>query len=86
MIDWLNIKSIKNIRLLLKNHKTTFVLSMTCALISVICSVVVPLVTGDAVNVIFDGFLRIVNHTGTIDYALLVYLLTMAVILYVASN
>lgn len=87
MNDKLNIKrSIKNIRSLLKDHKLLFVLTMTCALISVICSVIVPILIGDALNIIIEGYSLIVNHTGTIDYAALVYTLTVATILYIISN
>lgn len=81
-----NKKAIKNILGILKDHKFKLSLTVICAVISTLFTIVAPLLIGRATTTIFDGINSIAQHTGTIDFAVLFNLLTMVVILYVISS
>lgn len=81
-----NKKAIENILTILKDHKFKLSLTVICAVISTLFTIVAPLLIGRATTTIFDGINSIAQHTGTIDFAVLFNLLTMVVILYVISS
>ncbi|WP_297981299.1 ABC transporter ATP-binding protein [uncultured Methanobrevibacter sp.] len=81
-----NRKALKNIFSLLKDYKLKLVLTVICAVISTLFSVISPLLIGMATTTIFDGINLILNHTGTIDFDRLFFFLSMVVILYVISS
>ena len=81
-----NRKAIKNILVLLKDHKLRLILTVICAVISTVFTIIAPLLIGQATTTIFDGINNIIHHTGTIDFETLLSLLTTVVILYVISS
>ncbi|MBQ8017705.1 MAG: ABC transporter ATP-binding protein [Methanobrevibacter sp.] len=81
-----NKKAIKNILTLLKDHKWKLIATMICAVISTVFTIIAPLLIGQATTLIFDGTNRIIHHTGTIDFASLINLLIIVVVLYVISS
>ncbi len=81
-----NRKAIKNILGLLKDHKIRLILTVICAVISTVFTIVAPLLIGEATTTIFDGINNIIHHTGSIDLDTLFHLLTVVVILYVISS
>ncbi len=81
-----NKKAIRNILILLKNHKWKLILTMICAVISTAFTIIAPLLIGQATTLIFDGINNILNNTGSIDFEGLVNLLIIVVILYVISS
>ena len=81
-----NRKAIKNILGLLKDHKIRLILTVICAVISTVFTIVAPLLIGEATTTIFDGINNIIHHTGSIDLDTLFHLLTIVVILYVISS
>ena len=78
-------KSIGNILGLLSDYKFRLALTVFCAVISTVFSIIAPLLIGQATTTIFDGINRILQHTGTIDFKTLFNLLTIVVIIYVVS-
>ena len=80
-----NKKAIKNILILLKDYKLKLAITITCAVISTLFSVISPLLIGQATTTIFNGINNIMNHTGTIDFNILINILITVVILYVVS-
>ena len=78
-----NKKAIKNILSLLKDHKIRLILTVVCAVISTVFTIIAPLLIGRATTIIFDGINNIIHHTGSIDFDTLFHLLTVVVILYV---
>ena len=81
-----NRKAIKNILVLLKDHKLRLILTVICAVISTVFTIIAPLLIGQATTTIFDGINNIIHHTRTIDFETLLSLLTTVVILYVISS
>ena len=81
-----NKKAIKNILGLLKDHKIRLILTVICAVISTVFTIVAPLLIGEATTTIFNGINNIIHHTGSIDLDTLFHLLTIVVILYVISS
>lgn len=81
-----NRKAIKNILVLLKDHKLRLILTVICAVISTVFTIIAPLLIGQATTTIFDGINNMIHHTGTIDFETLISLLTTVVILYVISS
>ena len=81
-----NRKAIKNILVLLKDHKLRLILTVICAVISTVFTIIAPLLIGQATTTIFDGINNMIHHTGTIDFETLLSLLTTVVILYVISS
>ena len=81
-----NRKAIKNILGLLKDHKIRLILTVICAVISTVFTIVAPLLIGEATTTIFNGINNIIHHTGSIDLDTLFHLLTIVVILYVISS
>ena len=81
-----NKKAIKNILSLLKDHKLRLILTVICAVISTVFTIIAPLLIGQATTTIFNGINNIIHHTGSIDFDTLFHLLTIVVILYVISS
>jgi ATP-binding cassette subfamily B protein len=61
-------KIIKTVWKLMRIHRTKFIFSGFCAILSILCSVITPIILGDAINILLEGSVRIMNHTGTIDF------------------
>ncbi len=80
-----NRKAIKNILGLLKGHKIKLIITVICAILSTLFSIIAPLLIGYATTIIFNGINNIINHTGTIDFNGLISTLTTVVILYIVS-
>ena len=80
-----NKKAIKNILFLLKDYKLKLLITFICALISTLFSIIAPFLVGMATTTIFDGINAMNNHTGTIDFNTLFFLLGVVVVLYVVS-
>lgn len=80
-----NKKAIRNIISLLKDHKFRLIVTVICAVLSTAFTIIAPLLIGEATTIIYDGIIRISHNTGTLDFAGLVNLLVMVVILYVVS-
>ncbi|WP_407377194.1 ABC transporter ATP-binding protein [Methanobrevibacter sp.] len=80
-----NKKAIKNILSLLGDFKIKLAVTVICAVISTVFSIIAPLLIGQATTIIYDGILRILNHTGTIDFESLLTTLAIVVILYIIS-
>ncbi|WP_405266134.1 ABC transporter ATP-binding protein, partial [Methanobrevibacter sp.] len=79
-------KIIKTVWKLMRMHRTAFILSGFCAILSILCSVITPIILGDAINILLEGSVRIMNHTGTIDFPKLFYILLIIGILYLLNN
>ena len=79
-------KIIKTVWKLMRIHRTKFIFSGFCAILSILCSVITPIILGDAINILLDGSLRIMNHTGTIDFPKLFYILFIIGTLYFLKN
>ena len=80
-----NRKAIKNILCLLSDYKLKLTVTVICALISTVFSIVAPLLIGQATTTIFNGINNIIHNTGTIDFTTLINLLVVVVILYIVS-
>ena len=76
----------KNVLRLIKDHKLKFFFTGICAIISVLFTVISPLLLGDALNILIEGSSNIINHTGTIDFNGLYTLLFIIGTLYFISN
>ena len=81
-----NKKAIRNILGLLKDYKLKLAITVICAVISTLFSVIAPLLIGNATTIIFNGINNIMHHTGTIDFESLINTLIIVVILYVISS
>lgn len=79
-------KIIKTVWKLMRMHRTAFILSGFCAILSILCSAITPIILGDAINILLEGSVRIMNHTGTIDFPKLFYILLIIGILYLLNN
>ena len=80
-----NRKAIKNILGLLKDYKLKLTVTFICAVLSTLFSIISPLLIGKATTTIYDGIVKITNHTGTIDFNLLINILILAAVLYAIS-
>ena len=80
-----NRKAIKNILGLLKDHKLKLAITVTCAVLSTLFSIIAPLMIGYATTIIFDGINNILHNTGSIDFESLINTLTIVVVLYITS-
>ena len=80
-----NRKAIKNILGLLSDYKLKLTVTVICALISTVFSIVAPLLIGQATTTIFNGINNIIHNTGTIDFTTLINLLVVVMILYIVS-
>lgn len=78
-------KSIKQVVSLLKDYKLKLSMTFICAVISTLFTVISPLLIGRATTIIYDGITQIMNHTGSIDFESLYFLLLVATVLYVVS-
>ncbi|WP_292473130.1 ABC transporter ATP-binding protein [Methanosphaera sp.] len=78
-------KSIKQVLSLLKDYKLKLSMTFICAVISTLFTVISPLLIGRATTIIYDGITQIMNHTGSIDFESLYFLLLVATVLYVVS-
>ena len=81
-----NKKAIRNILGLLKDYKLKLTITVICAVISTLFSVIAPLLIGNATTIIFNGINSIIHHTGTIDFESLINTLIIVVILYIISS
>ena len=79
-------KIIKNVLRLMNEYKLTFTFAGVCAIITVICTVITPIFLGDAIDILTEGAIKIVNHTGTLDFNRLYYILFIIGTLYFISN
>ena len=80
-----NRKAIRNILSLLKDYKIKLLITVICAILSTVFSVISPLLIGQATTIIFNGINNIIHHTGTIDFNSLFLTLSAVVVLYVIS-
>lgn len=78
-------KSIKQVVSLLKDYKLKLSMTFICAVISTLFTVISPLLIGRATTIIYDGITQMMNHTGSIDFESLYFLLLVATVLYVVS-
>lgn len=78
-------KSLGQVFSLLKNYKLKLSLTFVCAVISTLFTIISPLLIGQATTTIYDGIIRITNHTGSIDFERLYMLLIIASLLYIIS-
>ena len=81
-----NKRAIKNILTLLKDHKWKLILTVICAVISTLFTVIAPLLIGEATTLIFDGINKIIHNTGSIDLNALINILIIVSVLYVISS
>lgn len=81
-----NKKAIRNILSILKDHKLKLILTIVCAVISTLFTIIAPLLIGQATTIIFEGINKIIHNTGTIDFNALLHLLTIVTILYAVSS
>ena len=81
-----NKKAIRNILTLLKDHKWKLILTVICAVVSTVFTVIAPLMIGNATTIIFDGINNMIHNTGTIDVDSLINILIIVVILYIVSS
>ena len=79
-------KAIKNIMSLLKDYKLRLAVTVICAVISTVFSVISPLFIGQATTTIYNGINNIMNNTGTIDMNAVFYFLGVVVVLYIISS
>ena len=80
-----NKKAIRNILTLLKDHKWKLVLTVVCAVVSTVFTIIAPLMIGNATTIIFNGINDMIHNTGTIDVNSLIDILIVVVILYIVS-
>ena len=78
-------KAIRNILSLLGEYKLKLAVTVICAVISTLFSIIAPLLIGQATTLIYDGIIAIMHNTGTIDFDTLIWLLSVVIILYVIS-
>ena len=81
-----NKKAIKNILSLLGGYKLKLIITVVCAIISTVFSVIGPLLIGMATTTIYNGINNIMHHTGTMDFNSLLFYLSIAVVLYIISS
>ena len=81
-----NKKAIRNILGLLSNYRLKLTLTVICAVISTLFSIIAPLLIGNATTIIYNGINNIMHHTGSIDFTSLINLLIIVIILYVISS
>ena len=81
-----NKKAIRNILTLLKDHKWKLVLTVVCAVVSTVFTIIAPLMIGNATTIIFNGINNMIHNTGTIDVNSLIDILIIVVILYIVSS
>lgn len=81
-----NRKAIRNILSLLKDHKFRLILTVICAVLSTAFTIIAPMMIGRATTIIYDGINSIAHNTGSIDFASLVNILIIVVILYAVSS
>ena len=79
-------KALKNIMSLLKDYKLKLAVTIICAVISTVFSVISPLFIGRATTTIYNGINNIMNNTGTIDMNVVFYFLGVVVVLYIISS
>lgn len=79
-------KIIKNVFRLMNMHKGKFVFTGMCTIISVIFTIISPILLGDAINIIIEGSANIINNTGTIDFNALLRILTLAAATYIITK
>lgn len=80
-----NRKAIGNIIGLLGDYKLRLAVTVICAIISTLFSIIAPLMIGQATTTIYNGINNLIHKTGTIDFNTLIHLLTIVVVLYIIS-
>ncbi|RAP54066.1 MAG: multidrug ABC transporter ATP-binding protein [Methanosphaera sp. rholeuAM130] len=78
-------KVFKNILSIMDGYRLKFIITGIFALLSVLFTVYSPILLGDAINVLFDGSNKLLNHTGTMDFSALTNILLLAATLYFLS-
>lgn len=81
-----NKKAIKNILSLLGAYKLKLTITILCAVISTLFSVISPILIGKATTIIYNGINSIMHHTGTLDFNGLFFYLSISVVLYIISS
>lgn len=77
--------ALKNLLNLLKDYKFKLAITIIYAILSTAFTVLGPILIGKATTCIFEGINLYLNHTGSIDFKLLVWLLGIAIVLYIIS-
>ena len=80
-----NRKAIKNILSLLADYKFKLILTVICAILSTAFTIIAPLLIGQTTTLIYEGIIKITQHTGSIDFASIFNILTIVVVLYIVS-
>ena len=78
-------KSLGNILHLLSDYKFKLALTIICAVLSTVFTIIGPLLIGRATTIIFNGIASMSNGTGTIDIPALMNVLGFVVVLYLIS-
>ena len=81
-----NKKAIKNILSLLADHKFKLIVSIVCAILSTLFTIIAPMMIGQATTIIYDGIQNMIHHTGSVDIAGLYNILIIVTALYVISS
>lgn len=79
-------KAVRQALSLLKDYKLKLAITVICAVVSTVFSVIGPLVLGLATTTVFNGINNMIHHTGTIDFDTLFFYLIVAVALYIVSS
>lgn len=79
-------KIIKNVFRIMNRHKGKFFFTGICTVISIIFTVISPILLGDAINIIIEGSANIINNTGTIDFNALLRILSITVASYIITK
>ena len=81
-----NKKAIRNILSLLSDHKFKLIISIFCAILSTLFTIIAPMMIGQATTIIYNGINSLVHNTGTIDLSSLFNILIIVTILYIVSS
>ena len=81
-----NKKAIKNILSLLADHKFKLIVSIVCAILSTLFTIIAPMMIGQATTIIYDGIQNMIHHTSSVDIAGLYNILIIVTALYVISS
>lgn len=79
-------KIIKNVFRIMNRHKGKFFFTGIFTIISVIFTVISPILLGDAINIIIEGSANILNNTGGIDFNALLRILSLTAATYIITK
>lgn len=79
-------KIIKNVFRIMNRHKGKFFFTGIFTIISVIFTVISPILLGDAINIIIEGSANILNNTGGIDFNALLRILSLTAATYLITK